>query len=77
MSVDIKQTTIFVTVPIQHGFENNPIKMTITRKIYASRILINKFSFRIHVMTFEFRGYHNFVRDIFMLFTLKLRLRFF
>ena len=33
--------TIFVTVAIQPGFENNPKKMIMTRKIPACRILIS------------------------------------
>ena len=63
--------TIFVTVAIQPGFENNPNKMIMTRKIPACRILINKliemdFHFRIHAVTLEkFGRYYNFVRDKF------------
>ena len=42
MSVGIKQTTIFVTVAEQYGFENNPNKMIMARKIHTSNILINE-----------------------------------
>ena len=48
VSVEIKQTTIFVILAIQHGFEKNPNK-TITTKIHTIKFLIS-----ILIMTVSF-----------------------
>ena len=59
MSVDIKQTTIFVTVATQHGFENSEKKMITTRKIHTpskfliSNLIMTVSRFRVRVVTLD------------------------
>ena len=65
VTVEIKQTTIFVTVSIQHSFEKNPNK-TITTKIHTSKFLISKLimtvsRFRIRVVAMDIKRYCNFM----------------
>ena len=59
MGVDIKQTTILVTVSTQHGFKKSANKMITTRYIHtASKVLISKLimtvsRFRVRVVTLD------------------------
>ena len=67
VSVDVKQTTIFVTIAIQHGFENSANKMMTTRwihtlsKFWISKLIMIVSRFRVSVVTLDIKRYCNFV----------------